>query len=70
VSRERGVGSGDEGSILEVLIHPISVRPITAYTEFYDHGPTSRYNFSKNLMTWKKGLILPWKRTCSRGYKP
>jgi hypothetical protein len=70
VSLERGAGSGEDRSILGVLIRPIFVRPITAYTEFYDHGPASRSNFSKNLMTWKKGLVLPWKRAYSRGYQP
>jgi hypothetical protein len=62
--------SGDDGSILGVLIRAITVKPITVYTEFYDHGPASRSNFSKNLMTWKKGLVLPWKRAYSRGYQP
>jgi hypothetical protein len=38
--------------------------------EFYDCGPTSGSNFSKKLMTWNKGLVLPWKRACSHGYQP
>jgi hypothetical protein len=54
--QERGVGSGDDGSILEAFICPISIRPITTYTEFYDRGPVNRSNFSKHLMTWKKDL--------------
>jgi hypothetical protein len=67
---EQGAGSRDDGSYLGFLIRPISIRPITVYTEFYDRGFASRPNFSKNLMTWKKELVLPWKRACSRGYQP
>jgi hypothetical protein len=70
VSVEWGAGSGDDGSYLGFLIRLISKRPITVYMEFYDRGSASRPNFSKNLMTWKKGLVLPWKRACSRGYQP
>jgi hypothetical protein len=42
---ECGTGSGDDGSYLGFLIRPISIRPITMYTEFYDRGSTSRPNF-------------------------
>jgi hypothetical protein len=49
------------------FIRSIDMRPKTADTEFYDRGHANRSIFSKHLMTWKKGLLLPWKRASSRG---
>jgi hypothetical protein len=46
------------------------MRPITTYVEFYDHGHTNSSHFSKHLMTWEKGLLLPLKRACSREFQP
>jgi hypothetical protein len=52
---------------MEDFIRSIDIRPKTADTKFYDRGLANRSIFSKHLMTWKKGLLLPWKRACSRG---
>jgi hypothetical protein len=70
VSLEQRAGSGDDGSISGVFIGLIYMRPITTYVEFYDHGHTNSSHFSKHLMTWEKGLLLPLKRACSREFQP